>query len=583
MMRGKSGRAHKFTESPVLQLALPAWRSRLVTLVLLGSFGLLAGRSVYLQIVNTDFLQEKGDSRYRRDLEISASRGKVVDRNGEVLAISTPMKSIWAIPADARLNGEQTQKLAKILDLDPRELSRRLASDKGFVYLHRQVSPEVAERVLALKLPGVHQNQEYRRYYPTGEMTAHMVGFTGVDDKGLEGVELAFEKSLVGHAGSRSVIRDRRGQIVEDVGSIRPPQDGKDIRLALDSKIQYLAYSQLKQVVADTRAKAGGAVVIDAKTGEILALANWPTYNPNNREHLAGAQLRNRAVTDTFEPGSTLKPFTAALALEKGKFRFDTIINCAPGKLTIGSATISDSHPHGALTVAEVIQKSSNVGAAKIAATFAPQEMWEMFDNVGFGQTSRLGFPGEVSGRLRPWKTWRPIEQATMSYGHGISVSLMQLARAYTVFAHDGELMPMSLTRVDEGPVTGVPVFSPQTAHEVKAMLEMVVGPGGTAPRAAIPGYRVAGKTGTARKLEGGLYAKKYVSSFVGLAPASDPRLIVAVMVDEPNGSNYYGGDVAAPVFAAITGGALRTLGVPPDAGLTVARAPQAAPPKEKL
>jgi cell division protein FtsI (penicillin-binding protein 3) len=578
MMRGKSGRTHKFAESPVLQLALPAWRSRLVAIFLLASFGLLVGRSFYLQVVNNDFLQEKGESRYRRDLEISASRGKVTDRNGEVLAISTPMKSIWAIPADAKLNAQQAQQLAKVLDADAKDLARKLASDKGFVYLQRQVSPEVADRVAALKLPGIYQNKEYRRYYPTGDMSAHMVGFTGVDDKGLEGVELAFEKSLIGHAGSRSVIRDRRGQIVEDVGSIRPPQDGKDVRLALDSKIQYIAYSHLKQAVADNKAKAGGAVVIDAKSGEILALANWPTYNPNNREHLSGGQLRNRAVTDTFEPGSTLKPFTAALALENGKFRFDTAINTAPGRLTIGKATISDAHPHGVLTVAQVIQKSSNVGVAKMAATFSPQEMWEMFDAVGFGQTSRLGFPGEVPGRLRAWKSWRPIEQATMSYGHGISVSLMQLARAYTVFARDGELLPISLTRIDEGPVTGIPVFSPQTAREVRAMLEMAAGPGGTAPKAQVAGYRVAGKTGTAHKLEGGVYANKYVASFVGFAPASDPRLIVAVLIDEPSAGKHYGGDVAGPVFSAVMGSALRTLGVPPDAQMTIAQAPTLAP-----
>ncbi|MBW7901676.1 MAG: penicillin-binding protein 2 [Rhodocyclaceae bacterium] len=574
MIRGRG--AHRFAESPVLQLALPAWRSRLVGLCLLAAFGALVGRAFYLQIVNNDFLQEKGESRYRRDLEISASRGKVTDRNGDALAISTPMKSIWAIPSDARLNGEQSQLLAKALDLEPKELTRKLASDKGFVYLQRQVAPDVAERIAAMKLPGVYQNDEYRRYYPTGEMTAHIVGFTGIDDKGLEGVELAFEKSLVGHAGSRSVIRDRRGRIVEDVGSIRPPQDGRDLRLALDSKIQYLAYSHLKQAVAGHKAKAGGAVVVDAKSGEILALANWPTYNPNNRQHLSGAQLRNRAVTDTFEPGSTLKPFTAALALESNKFRFDSVIDTDPGRLTIGSATISDAHRHGRLTVAQVIQKSSNVGTAKIAANFAPREMWEMFDAIGFGQVPRLGFPGEVTGRLRAWKTWRPIEQATMSYGHGISVSLMQLARAYTVFARDGELLPLSLTRVDDGPVTGVPVFSPQTAREVRAMLEMAAGPGGTAPKAQVPGYRVAGKTGTAHKIEGGAYADKYVSSFVGFAPASDPRIIVAVMIDEPSAGRHYGGDVAAPVFAAITGGVLRTLGIPPDARLTVADAPQA-------
>jgi len=583
MMNFKGHRAHKFAESPVLQLRLPAWRSRLMALLILACFGVLLGRSFYLQILNTDFLQEKGDSRYRRDLEISASRGRVADRNGDVLAISTPMKSVWAIPADAKLTPPQTQQLAKLLETDAKELSRKLASDKSFVFLQRQIPPDVAEKVAALKLPGIGQNKEYRRFYPTGEMTAHMVGFTGVDDKGLEGVELAYQSQLLGHPGSRSVIKDRRGQIVEDVGSIKSPQDGKDIRLALDSKIQYLAYSQLKQAVTDNKAKAGGAVVIDAKTGEILALANWPTYNPNNREHLSGAQLRNRAVTDTFEPGSTLKPFTIAQALESGKVRFDTIIDCAPGRMTIGTATISDAHPHGALTVAQVIQKSSNVGAAKIAATLSPQQMWEMFDAVGFGQVSRLGFPGEVGGRLRPWKTWRPIEQATMSYGHGISVSLMQLARAYTVFARDGDLIPFSLMRSDALPLNGTQVFSQQTAREVRAMLEMAVQAGGTAPKAQIPGYRVAGKTGTAYKLEGGQYAKKYVASFVGFAPASDPRLIVAVMIDEPGGAQHYGGDVAGPVFAGVMGGALRTLGIAPDVPLQVAQSPNAPLGKEKL
>jgi cell division protein FtsI (penicillin-binding protein 3) len=349
--------------------------------------------------------------------------------------------------------------------------------------------------------------------------------------------------------------------------------DGKDVRLALDSKIQYLAYSHLKAAIEKNNAKAGGAIVIDSRTGEILALANWPTYNPNNRQHLSGAQLRNRAITDTFEPGSVMKPFTAALALERGKVRFDTVINCAPGRLTIGSATISDAHPHGALTVAQVIQKSSNVGTVKMALAFPPKEMWEMFDSVGFGQAPNLGFPGEVNGRLRPWKNWRPIEQATMSYGHGISISLVQLARAYTVFARDGELVPLSLVRLDETPVRGIRIFSPQTTREVRAMLEMAVQPEGTAPKARVPGYRVGGKTGTAYKVEGGVYAKKYVASFVGLAPISEPRLVVAVMIDEPTGGAHYGGDVAGPAFSQIMGGALRTMGIVPDAPIQVAEA----------
>ncbi|MDP3438293.1 MAG: penicillin-binding protein 2, partial [Azonexus sp.] len=368
-------------------------------------------------------------------------------------------------------------------------------------------------------------------------------------------------------------IKDRRGQIVEDVGALKPPMDGKDIHLALDSKIQYLAYSHLKAAVDANKAKAGGAIVIDARTGEILALANWPTYNPNNRQHLSGAQLRNRAITDTFEPGSVMKPFTAALALERGKFRFNSLINCAPGRITIGSATISDAHPHGVLTVAQVIQKSSNIGTVKMALEFPPKEMWEMFDSVGFGQPPNLGFPGEVQGRLRPWKNWRPIEQATMSYGHGISISLVQLARAYTVFARDGELVPLSLVRTDEDLVRGVRVFSPQTTQEVRAMLEMAVLPEGTAPKARVPGYRVGGKTGTAYKVEGGVYAKKYVASFVGLAPISEPRLVVAVMIDEPGGGSHYGGDVAGPAFSQIMGGALRTLGIRPDAPIQVVEA----------
>jgi len=335
--------------------------------------------------------------------------------------------------------------------------------------------------------------------------------------------------------------------------------------------VQYLAFSQLKAAVQEHKAKAGGVVVIDVKTGEILALANLPTYNPNNRQNLSGAQLRNRALTDTFEPGSTLKPFTVALALDKGKVRYDTIINCAPGRMTIGSATISDAHPHGALTVAQVIQKSSNIGTTKMALSIQPKDMWEMFDSVGFGQLPKLGFPGEVTGRLRPWKNWRPIEQATMSYGHGISVSLIQLARAYAVFARDGDLIPLSLLKTESPMVHGTQVFAAQTAREMRIMLEMAAGPEGTAPKARVPGYRVGGKTGTAHKLEGGVYANKYIASFVGLAPISDPRLIVAVMIDEPGAGRHYGGDVAGPVFSQIMGASLRTLGVAPDAPVQMA------------
>ncbi len=558
----------KFTNSPLLSQLLPAWRARFAAALILLAFGTLAARSVYLQVVRNDFLQQKGESRYARVIELSATRGRIADRSGDMLAVSTPVKSVWAIPEDARLSPAQARELAALLEMDVRELNRRLAAEKDFVFIKRQIPPDVAEKVAALNLPGIHQQREYRRYYPAGEVTAHMLGFTGVDDRGQEGIELAFDAQLAGRPGSRRVIKDRLGRIVEDVESIKPPQDGKDITLALDAKVQYLAFTHLKQALAEHKAKAGGVVVLDAKTGEVLGLANLPAYNPNNRIKLTGAQLRNRALTDVFEPGSTMKPFTVALALEKGRFRFDSQIQTAPGRLSIGNATIHDAHPHGLLTVAQVIQKSSNVGVAKIAGTFAAEEMWRMFDDIGFGQPLRLGFPGEVGGRLRPFKTWRPIEQATMSYGHGISVTLMQMARAYLAFARDGDLIPLSLTRQESAPTAGKSIFSAQTARQVRAMLELAVQPGGTAPKAQIAGYRVAGKTGTAHKLEGGSYADRYVAVFVGFAPVSDPRLVVAVMIDEPSAGKYYGGEVAAPVFAQVMAGSLRTLGVAPDAPL---------------
>lgn len=559
----------RFSHSPLLSQRLPLWRRRVVLVVLLSGFAVLVGRALYLQGIDNEFLGDKGKARFERVLDISATRGRITDRNGDVLAVSTPVRSIWAIPEDAQLTPAQARALAALLAMDVRELNRKLASERDFVYLKRQLPPDLTDRVMALNLPGIHQKTEYRRYYPSGEVMAHMVGFTGVEEAGQEGVELAFNAQLTGKPGSRRVIKDRRGNVVEDVGSIHPPVEGRDMALALDAKIQYLAYTHLKQALEENRAKAGGAVVLDVRTGEVLALVNLPTYNPNNRVRLAGAQLRNRALTDSFEPGSTMKPFAIALALEKGKVRFDTPIQTAPGKLHIGPATISDAHVHGLLTVAEVIQKSSNVGAAKIALSMTPDEMWTMFDASGFGAPLKLGFPGEVGGRLRPAKTWKPIEQATMSYGHGIAVTLIQLARSYLAFARDGDLPPLSLTRLETPPVASRRLFSEKTAREVRAMLEMVVQPGGTAPKAHIPGYRVAGKTGTAHKVEDGVYANKYVASFVGFAPVSKPRLVIAVMVDEPSNGRYYGGDVAAPVFAQVMAGSLRTLGVASDAPLT--------------
>ena len=573
----------KFSRSPLLSERLPAWRQRLVLVVLLGAFVTLIARSLYLQGFDNEFLGDKGRARFERVIDISATRGRITDRNGDVLAVSTPVRSIWAIPEDTRLTPAQARSLAALLGMDVGEVTRKLASEHEFVYVKRQLPPELADRVTALQLTGIHQKNEYRRYYPAGEVMAHMLGFTGVEDAGQEGIELAFNAQLSGKPGSRRVIKDRRGNVVEDVESIQPPQEGKDIVLALDSKLQYLAYSHLKQALEENRAKAGGVVVLDARSGEILALANLPTYNPNNREKLVGAQLRNRALTDSFEPGSTMKPFTVALALEEGKVRFDTPIQTAPGKMTIGTATIHDAHMHGVLTVAQVIQKSSNVGAAKLALSMTSQDMWTMFDSLGFGTPLKLGFPGEVGGRLRPAKTWRPIEQATMAYGHGISVTLIQLARAYQAFARDGDLLSLSLARLDTPPLGGKQVFSAQTARAVRAMLEMAVLPGGTAPKAQIAGYRVAGKTGTAHKIEGGAYANKYVASFVGFAPVSDPRLIVAVMIDEPSNGKYYGGDVAAPVFAQVMAGSLRTLGVAPDAPLKPLLVTSAEPVREEM
>lgn len=547
-------------------IKLPAWRRRTLLIVVLLGFGVLLGRSVYLQGMHRAFLQQKGDARYSRSLTLSAHRGMITDRNGEPLAISTPVESIWASPPDVKTNPAQVKKLANLLDMKPAEVSKKVDDDqREFVYLKRRIPPELAGEVMRLGIPGVFMQREYRRYYPAGEVTAHLVGFTGVDENGQEGFELAYQSWLSGKAGSRRVIKDRQGHIVEDLEAVKVPQDGHDLVLSIDRKIQYLAYRELAHAVETHKAKAGAAIVLDAKTGEILAMANMPTYNPNNPVNING-RSRNRAIVDIYEPGSTLKPFTIAAALEAGTFKPDTQIQTSPGWLKIGTATVHDAHPEGLLTVAQVIQKSSNVGAAKIALTLQPQYMWSALNQMGFGSPVHAGFPGEASGKLRPYKTWRPIEQATMAFGHGISVSLLQLARGYGIFANDGELMPVSLLKTKDAPI-GQQVISAETAHQVKDMLEMVVQPGGTAPRAQVLGYRVAGKTGTAHKLGiGGYQSDKYISSFIGMAPASNPRLIIAVMIDEPSDGQYYGGAVAAPVFSAVMSGALRMLAVPQDA-----------------
>jgi len=548
---------------------LPVWRARFVLAGLVAAFAVIAGRSLYLQAMRTEFLQEKGEARYSRVLEVPATRGRILDRNGEALAISTPVQSVWAIPGDVQAPPAQLRKLAALLGLEPRELRRRLEDRaRDFVYLRRQIAPETAARVARLGIEGVYQHREYRRYYPGGEVTAHLVGFTGVDETGQEGMELAFEKTLGGAPGSRRVIKDRRGRIVEDIESIRAAQDGRDLSLSIDGKIQSLAYAALKEAVRAHRARAGALVAIDVQTGEVLALANVPSFNPNNRARLSGAQLRNRALTDVFEPGSTLKPFTVALALESDRLTPATRVHIGSGGLRVAQHTIHDPHPETVLSVAQVIQKSSNVGAARIALALQAEDMWGLFRRAGFGEVPGLGFPGEAAGKLRPASSWRPIEQATMAYGHGISVSLLQLARAYTMFARDGELVPVTLLKA-LGPAQGTPVISAQTAREMRAMLELAVQPGGTAPRARVMGWRVAGKTGTAHKQENGGYAAdRYIASFVGFAPVTRPRVVIAVMIDEPSAGQYFGGVVAAPVFAQVARGALRALGVPYDAPL---------------
>jgi cell division protein FtsI (penicillin-binding protein 3) len=547
---------------------LPVWRARFVLAALVAAFGLLAGRSLYLQAMKTDFLQEKGEARYARTLEVPATRGRILDRNGEALAVSTPVKSIWAIPADVELKKDAQRRLAALLGIGVTELERKLGEAKDFVYLKRQIAPESAEAIQRLGIAGIHEQQEYRRYYPAGEVTAHVVGFTGIDDAGQEGIELAHQDTLGGRAGSRRVIKDRQGHVVEDVQSIRAASPGSDLTLSIDGKLQSLAFGALKAAVEHERAKAGALVAIDVRTGEVLALVNVPSFNPNNRTRLSGSQIRNRVMTDQFEPGSTLKPFTIAAALETHKVTPATAIGTDGGRMTMGRFTIRDSHPARTLTVAQVIQKSSNVGAAKIALGLPRETMWDLFHRVGFGAAPDLGFPGASAGKLRAAKTWRPIEQATMAYGHGISVSLLQLAHAYTVFATDGELVPITLVKRG-GMTNGEKILHSETARAVRAMLELAVQNGGTGPRARIMGWRVAGKTGTAHKQENGSYsATKYIASFVGLAPASSPRLVVAVMIDEPGAGRYYGGEVAAPVFAQVMQGALRLLGVPYDAPL---------------
>ncbi|HCX81073.1 MAG: cell division protein [Curvibacter sp. RIFCSPHIGHO2_12_FULL_63_18] len=558
-----------YTSSPLLASRTPVWRSKFVVGVIALGFVVLAARAAYIQVVANDFFQRQGEVRFARTLDLPANRGRILDRNGLILASSVPAPSIWAIPEDVDMDKAQLQRLAKLLEMPAADISRKLANeDKTFVWIKRQVDAAVAKQIAELNIKGIYQRKEYKREYPEGESAVHVVGFTNVEDKGQEGVELTFNKELAGRSGSRRVIKDRLGRVVEDVGDQIPPLEGKDLQLSIDSKVQFFAYQKLRESVLENKAKAGSVVVLDAITGEVLALANYPSYNPDKRRNLSGEQLRNRALTDTFEPGSVMKPFTIGLALETKRVTPQTIIDTTPGRITITGSTISDSHPNGVLTVEGVIQKSSNVGTTKIAMQMESREMWDLFTQAGFGQKPQIAFPGAVSGRLRPYKTWRPIEHATMSYGYGLSASLFQMVRSYTVFSHDGQLIPATLTKNSE-PAVGVQVLSPRTAGQIRKMLQMAASPGGTGQKAQTMGYSVGGKSGTAYKLIGKSYGtdknRKYRGWFVGMAPIDNPRIVVGVMIDEPSAGKHYGGDVAAPVFSETVQQTLRIMGVQPD------------------
>lgn len=555
-----------YTSSPLLASKTPVWRSKFIVAAIAAAFVGLAGRAAYIQVIGNDFFQRQGEVRFVRTLELPANRGRILDRNGLILASSVTAPSIWAIPEDVELDRGRLAKLAKLLEMPAADIEKKLADeDKTFVWLKRQVDEPVAAEIAALNIKGLYQRKEYKRKYPEGEAAAHVVGFTNVENNGQEGIELSFNADLAGRAGSRRVIKDRLGRVVEDVGEQVPPVDGRDLQLSIDSKVQFFAYQKLRDAVVANKARAGSVVVLDALTGEVLALANYPSYVPDRRQNLTGAQLRNIALTDVFEPGSTMKPFTVGLALETGRVKPTTVIQTAPGRINITGSTISDAHPHGELTVEEVIQKSSNVGTVKMAMQMPAREMWETFSQAGFGQKPQIPFPGAVTGRLRPYKTWRPVEQATMSYGYGLSASLFQMARSYTVFAHDGQIIGATLLKSAE-PAVGTQVFSPKTAAEIRKMLQMAAGPGGTGQKAQTLGYSVGGKSGTAHKQVGKGYASnKYRSWFTGMAPIDKPRIIVAVMVDEPSAGRYYGGDVAAPVFSEVVQQTLRMMGVQPD------------------
>ena len=542
----------------------------LLSLFVIGLGGLFA-RSVYLQLFENEFLEEEGKARHLRVVEMPAHRGMILDRNGELLAVSTPIYSVWANPLEALQSHKVIRDVALILGVNADQLIKKLQSKKSrqFLYVKRHIGPQQAERLKKLGAKGVHLKREYRRYYPTAEVSSHVLGFTGIDDNGLEGIELAYEEWLRGRPGAKKVIKDSYSRIVEDVEAMSIPEPGKDMVLSIDKRIQYIAYRELKAKLSKHNAKSASAVLLNAKTGEVLAMANAPSFNPNNREGYSRATYRNRSVTDVYEPGSTMKPFTVASALESQRYSQNTIINTSPGTYNIGEFTIRDHKDYGSLTVSEIILKSSNVGATKIAQSIPAQELWSTFSSIGIGHSTESGFPGEVAGYLKSFHDWHKVEHATMSYGYGMSMTSLQLARAYAVLASGGKLLPVSMLRLSDEDIKNqkIPaIFSPHTIDKVVAMLTSAVSLEGTGSRAAIPGYSVAGKTGTVHKSsKGGYEEDKYISVFAGMAPASDPRLVLVVMVNQPSRGEYFGGEVAAPIFSKIMGGALRILNVAPD------------------
>jgi cell division protein FtsI (penicillin-binding protein 3) len=523
---------------------------------------------VHLQVLNREFLNQQADTRHLRTEKITAHRGTITDRHGEPLAISTPVDSVWANPKELAPAVDDVPKLARVLGIDSQTLMRRItrSMDKEFVYLKRHLSPEKAAEALALDLPGINVQREYRRYYPAGEVAGHLVGFTNIDDDGQEGLELAFNHWLAGEPGAKRVLKDRLGRSVENVESIRPPHHGKELRTSIDLRLQYLAYRTLKSAIQKNKADSGSIVVLDVKTGEVLAVVNQPSYNPNDRSQFSADRYRNRAITDIFEPGSSIKPLVVAAALESGEYRPSSVIDTAPGHVIVGPKKIEDKRNLGRVSLTTILARSSNVGVTKLAMTLEPDQLWNTMTRFGLGSLTTSGFPGESAGLLTHYNHWRPISQATLAYGYGISVTPLQLAQAYSVLGGDGLMRPLSLVALD-APARSERVLSEDSAIAVRRMLEEVVRPGGTGTKAAVTGYRVAGKTGTAWKFAAGGYSQdKYMSIFAGLAPASDPQLAAVVVIDEPHGELYYGSDVAAPVFADVMTESLRLLAVPPDA-----------------